>query len=48
MMIYLKKKRENKGEEVEKRGKREKFHCTLGKKYDFEKWAGGQRYQLFW
>ena len=41
------KKRKYNWEEVEKRGKRGNFHCTLGKKYHFWKRGGGKNI-LFW
>ena len=46
--LFLK-KREYKGEKVEKRGESENFHRTWGKKYDFWKKNGmRQKYHIFW
>ena len=45
MKIYLK-KREYKGKEVEKRGKRRTFHLTLEEKHHFGTKGVGQEYPI--
>ena len=40
-MMIITKKRENKGQEAEKKGEKSKFSLFLGEKYNFGKKGGG-------